>query len=579
MACRKGHLRGEGRNRNAAAAAAATAVPSVAVSDALLFTMMCIIGLPVDIHAKDGSVYSGIFHTASFDKDYAIVLKKARMIEKGNQEANVVNGNFIETLIIRSQDLVQVVAKAVPLPSDGITGYVKGDGLEATASRSECLNREAEVIKTDKSKGHRKDKSRTRFSARRENNFPYSSTTNTVNLLDDSSEVHNERLHTTKIEEAHKLSVDGRQVQDGSEVKKSNSHNNPEFQDERTMNQVQGSNPTIASCQAQSTTAVNILEEANRKQTPKGVSYGQVRPTLDETACTVVSPPNVSVASIPTVDVNSESSLSASSNSFLLVPPKGSSFNRTAKESKLNPGAKIFYPSMLHHRTVTPPAVPNGASVSYMPGTYTVPPITNAQEEIDASSFARSSMPVKFVQYSNMAIANGGNDAPYVQPRHNWLNLSTTGVIIVTEKLGNICFDKIIGQVINRTQPVRYAGQYHNFQTGPAYVHPNPQNVMLGRVGPLVCMHPISSDVVQSAVGFSPATARPHLNPHQVHFSKHQGNASAQAVQLCLTPPIIANGPQPFVMPSSSPISQPLFPVLRPIPVPGSNGYLSTKFA
>lgn len=36
---------------------------------------------------------------------------------------------------------------------------------------------------------------------------------------------------------------------------------------------------------------------------------------------------------------------------------------------------------------------------------------------------------------------------------------------------------QIIGQVVNRTQPVRYTGQYQNFQTGHTYVHPNPQNV------------------------------------------------------------------------------------------------------
>lgn len=67
MACRKGDLREEGKIRNDAAAAAAAAL-----GDALLFTTMCIIGMAVDVHAKDGSVYSGIFHTASVDKDYGL---------------------------------------------------------------------------------------------------------------------------------------------------------------------------------------------------------------------------------------------------------------------------------------------------------------------------------------------------------------------------------------------------------------------------------------------------------------------------------------------------------------------------
>lgn len=41
-----------------------------ALSDALLFTTMCIIGLPVDVYIKDGAVYSGIFHTACVDDEF-----------------------------------------------------------------------------------------------------------------------------------------------------------------------------------------------------------------------------------------------------------------------------------------------------------------------------------------------------------------------------------------------------------------------------------------------------------------------------------------------------------------------------
>lgn len=41
----------------------------------------------------------------------AIVLKKARMIKKGNLDANVMNGALTDTLIVQSEDLVQVIAK------------------------------------------------------------------------------------------------------------------------------------------------------------------------------------------------------------------------------------------------------------------------------------------------------------------------------------------------------------------------------------------------------------------------------------------------------------------------------------
>ncbi|KAL0306377.1 UNVERIFIED_CONTAM: Polyadenylate-binding protein-interacting protein 4 [Sesamum radiatum] len=462
MACRKGELREEGKSRSAAAAAAA---PLVAVGDALLFTTMCIIGMPVDVHAKDGSVYSGIFHTASVDKDYAVVLKNAKMIKKGNLEANVVNGTLIETLIVQSNDLVQVVAKAgcscfsqissSALPYDWIQSEVR------TSSTNKCLptSRESyfllmELRDTDEPDvGWRGRKGRNDlqtvilqqrgsgptvtflFAAKRENGFSH--TNKPTIALGSSPEDHNERLDArkfVKIEVAHTLPVDGRQGGDGSPEMQSDTHNIPEFQDKGATNEVQGSRLSITTCEAQSAAAVNALEDT-MQQEPKGLS---------------------------------------------LV--------------------------LMHLRTNV-----------------------------------------------KIAVGNGGSDASYVQP--------------------------IIGQVVNRTpQPFRYTGQYQNFQASPAYGHPNVQNVMFGR-GPVVCMHPISSDVVQSAAGFSPATARPLLTPHQVHLPKHQGTASAQALQLCMAPPILASGPQPFVMPSSIPIQQPLFPVLRPIAVPGANGFLSTKFA
>jgi len=40
-----------------------------------------------------------------------IVLKKARMTKKGKDNTNVENEGFVDTLVILSSDLVQVVAK------------------------------------------------------------------------------------------------------------------------------------------------------------------------------------------------------------------------------------------------------------------------------------------------------------------------------------------------------------------------------------------------------------------------------------------------------------------------------------
>ncbi|KAH6778498.1 hypothetical protein C2S51_009810 [Perilla frutescens var. frutescens] len=515
---------------------------------------MCIIGMAVDVHAKDGSVYSGIFHTASVDKDYAIVLKKAKMIKKGNLDTNVGNGTLIETLIVHSEDLVQVVAKGVILPSDGMAGYVGGDGMMASTGYIEFPDRDAEVVKTNESKRNYENRIQSRLSNKKKNELSYRSTVRTANSVGRHPEDYSEKLDARniekiQIEEADNVFDDGRHIRDGSQETQRECQNSLEFKDKRTSGEVQDSSLSITSCEAQSASA---LQGVSAGRAGALEDQDQEKATADGTASIVASQPNVSVASTPIINVKSESCLSASSNPFLLLPPKGSSVKRTAKESKLNPGAKMFSPSMRQHRTMTPPAVPNGATDPYMPRTYTMAPMATPREEVDGNSFTHSSVPVKFVPYNNIAFGHGGNDAPYVQP--------------------------VIGQVVNRTQPIRYSGQYQNLQTSYAYVHPNSQNVMLGR-GPLACMHPFSSDVVQSASGFSPAAIRPLSALHQVHPPKHQGNASAQALQLCMTPPIMANVPQPFIIPTSIPISQPLFPVLRPMAVPGNNGFLSTKFA
>lgn len=44
------------------------------LSDAMLVFTMNIIGLPVDVHVKDGSVFSGIFYTASVDDRFGTLL-------------------------------------------------------------------------------------------------------------------------------------------------------------------------------------------------------------------------------------------------------------------------------------------------------------------------------------------------------------------------------------------------------------------------------------------------------------------------------------------------------------------------
>ncbi|XP_073280763.1 uncharacterized protein [Primulina huaijiensis] len=160
MAFGKGNLREEEKSRNAAATAASS---SVVFTDAVLYATMCIVGMPVDVHARDGSVNSGIFYTACVDRDFATELKNARMIKKGNQEANVVSGSLIDTLTVPSENFALVVAKDIRLPANAVTGSGGGKGLEeANVGYIEYPEREAKVIMPNESGGDKKHKDQTR---------------------------------------------------------------------------------------------------------------------------------------------------------------------------------------------------------------------------------------------------------------------------------------------------------------------------------------------------------------------------------------------------------------------------------
>ncbi|PHU13043.1 hypothetical protein BC332_19973 [Capsicum chinense] len=486
------------------------------LSDALLFTTMCIIGLPVDVYIKDGAVYSGIFHTASVDDDddYAIVLKRAKMTKKGSRESNVAHGGLIETLVILSEDLVQVVAKGVVVSADNIPGHFNGDNIGTVCSNityPECKTKDMKATKS--------------------------------------------KLSTMDGDKASKE----RYARDGLINKQSNCRESHESLKERTIFEVQGSSSNLDVSVTRANAIENVNFKTNSELSSNGISGGSPplsstklngrdnerhsheQQTLGKTPCL-----GSTSSGAPTTSV---SCVSSSSDPADLVPSCGSIQNASTKESKLNPGAKIFSPSALQHRTVTPPVIP---TITYMPDSCLVVPVATAEPEVEIIPFApRPSVPIKFVPYNNLAVVNGGLDVQYAQPT--------------------------IGYMGNRTQPARYASQYHHLQAANGYVHPNSQNVMVGRLGPLVYMHPLSHDIVQSSVGFSQVSSRPPLIPHQIHPPKHQVSTTPQALQLYVTSPVIT-GLQPFTMPSI-PITQPSFPVMRPMQVPESDGFLPIKFA
>ncbi|XP_044473144.1 polyadenylate-binding protein-interacting protein 4-like isoform X2 [Mangifera indica] len=524
-------------------------------SEALLFATMCIIGLPVDVHVKDGSVYSGIFYTASVEKDYGIVLKKARMTRRGKSNANVANGAVVETLVILSCDLVQVVAKGVQLPPHGVAGSFAGENLEAVAGT--VSSSEGQISEAKKAY---------RNSGRYENGFLHADDVPTKAEVDNGgtglplNHVRNtiqvdraikDGINAAKIEEASCDTVNGRQAQD-SPKQVLELH-------EENVDEVQGSSSNLDPAHAQVIPAEADDSKMILKQL-NGVSHGPAsvhekqvnqcseRPTSSDTSSDVACSYD-STSSNPVIDVTSAASTE-------MVPPESSGSNKVSKEFKLNPEAKIFSPSFANPLSASTPAVPVVASTPYIPSNSPVVPVTAAQSEVGMNPYVpHSSVPAKFVPYGNLAVGNGGSAAQFSQP--------------------------LAGHVGSWAQPVRYAGHFP-VQAGPAYVHPNSQTVMVGRVGgQLLYVQPVSNDYVQGMAAISQVPARPALmTPHQVQFPKHQGTAAGQAVQLCVPFPLMAGGPQPFAVPTHThiPVLQPPIPTNRPISVPGSNGLYSTKF-
>ncbi|XP_071730922.1 uncharacterized protein [Rutidosis leptorrhynchoides] len=377
------------------------------VNDALLLTTMCLIGLSVDVHIKDGSVYSGIFHTACVDDRYAIVLKRARMVKKGSCNSNVANDDVIETLIIQSKDLVQVVAKRVLHSSDGSARHETGDETGAVASNSNV-------------------------------NQPHT----------------NSRFANGSRPE----------IANGSRPEVDNG-SRPEVTNGSGPEVTNGSRPEVAN---------GSRPEVNRNADAPEV---------------LAKTPKVNNG--PSSIVPSEPFVSSSSTSSETVTSIISNSNRTAKESKLNPGAKIFSPSFSNKRSPTPPTMHTGANLAYISESYQAVPVAPPQPEIEISPYAPRSLPVKFVPY-------GGNDVQHPPP--------------------------IVGYMTNRSQPIRYGGQYHPVQTAPTYVQPSPQNVMVGRLGPVVYVQPVSQDLIPSTTGYPQMSPCSILTPHQVHVPKHQGS-------------------------------------------------------
>ncbi|XP_019415578.1 PREDICTED: uncharacterized protein LOC109327049 isoform X2 [Lupinus angustifolius] len=530
---------------------------SESMSDALLFTTICIIGLPVDVHVRDGSVYSGIFHAASVDADYGVVLKKARMTKKGMFDTNVGTEVVVDTLVILANDLVQIVTKGVMLDGGNVSRY------DEEAVTCEVENHIGSLVDA-------KQDNQSRSPIQMENGFahgfPRSIAVNEhegkklpVNHMRTSLELDcgkTNKKDFTKIEVDSASSFNDRQPgHDKSKGKADDCRQKPAVVkgkiDEKIqrLNSSHGIDTDLIQVEAVehvstymiSNTSDNGLSCDNDAASVKLDDRCSERSTLTDSAST---------NSIQGVDLISESH-NLQPKSVEISTPRGTGSTRNAKEFKLNPAAKIFSPSFLHPSSITA-AVPTSPNMVYVPNSSPSVSFTAIQPQVEFSTFvSRPPLPVKIADYSNVGVGNGGSGSQLSQP--------------------------IIGQLAHRTQPLRYTAHYTPDLSEPAYLQTSSPAVMVGRSGQLVYVHPVSHELVHGATTISPVSARPMSN--HVQFPKQQGGTVGQAIQVCVPPPVLSGEQQSYALQSHIQLLQPTFPTTRPFSASVTNGFYGTKFS
>ncbi|KAK1309081.1 hypothetical protein QJS10_CPA09g01198 [Acorus calamus] len=515
------------------------------MGDALLFATMCLVGLPVEVQVKDGSVYSGIFYTARFDKGFGIVLKKAQMIQKGKCNANLDKETLVETLVVLSGDLVQVVAKGVLHPAEGIVGGGTGDNVETVDRSFKRLMSNAEP--------ERETKPLTLAGTNSERRCPqdeeYKSSYHTKRMGSEDVTIIKEPPVRMGLVKTSQSVVGIENMKMDSNKKMEEALQLPTVTVSESADRQAGKDNTYnKEAVLHSTTNLNSENESpitQRSATYEISGHALPKKNSNEARCGEIQ--NGSMLASPSV--SEASTTSTSTAPCVPVPSKTSACKTNTKKFKLNPGAKTFSPSFANPRTATP-AMSSAASMGYASNIPPVLPVSQPGIEISPLS-SRPSLPVKFVNYNNLV----------------------TGHSDINSQIPHT----IIGHAGSRQQPIR-PGPGYPLQAAPTYMHPNCQTVMVGRFGHLMYVHPMTHDAIPGATVLAQGSPLPLMTPHQAHLPKSQG-AVMQALPLCLPPPLVAGVQQPLVMPSHAPFS-PHFPAtIRPIAaVPGSNGIFCSKF-
>ncbi|XP_030542951.1 polyadenylate-binding protein-interacting protein 4 [Rhodamnia argentea] len=542
------------------------------LGESLLYATVCIVGLPVDVHVRNGSVYSGIFHTASVE---GVILKKARMTKKGRSNSNVASGCMIETLVILVVDLVQVIAKGVQLPADGITGTIAGDESESaigTASHDVArADNRFGTITTSKGRPHQRKTSipsgngltdgdtcptlkvSSQRQAENENEGKSMSIEVVENVSEEGIEKRGRKIHTLG-GGVFDASANERQVDENPQVKQDDFNRESEYQGDDKASAMQGSSPSSDACLSQVKHVDGTHSELPPPLQPSeasDVAASASAKSNNETYCSLVSSENAasccglaSTLSLVGTSGRSLSSMVSPTEKFHLQGPES---NKRAKESKLNPGAKIFSPALTKPVPATSPLVQTATGMPYVPSASPLLPVATAQAEVGTNTYIpQPSVPAKVLQYNNFTAENGD--------------------------IGAIS-QAFAGNMGSRAQLLRYGGQHHPLPLGSTFVHPNPQAVMVGRMGQLLYM-PVSQDLVQSATAISPAFPRPLPAISQAQFPKHQGTLPGQPFVHQPT----VGGQQLYAAASPPPLLQSPFLTDRPISVPRANGVFNAKF-
>lgn len=522
--------------------------------NALLLATVSTVGLPVEVQVKDGSLYSGVFHTASVDEGYGIVLKKAMMIEKGKCNSALEVGALVDTLVVLSNDLVQVIVKDFLLPMEGDICYSVGDSLCEGIDTIDSSNTDA-ISRNEEKKSIGFSGDADIDNAHNVKSLVKPLDNNYHDLVRKDGGVCKEEDE----EQSHRpvVCVTERQVGADEAHSPENSGSNVEM--DSSTNTVACEDHYSSSCFHRPQHKIPNIESHDDLAFKQSISEDKICSSCPENTADILAetPSNGQISNIST----SSSSLSSDNNSSCpntsaspnLPASEGSSLHSACtKEFTLNPEAKLFFPSFVSSRSASA-VIPNTMNTSYMSGIPPAMPVaTAAQSSFEISSFpSYTPLPAKFVHYNPFVSGETGINTQYPRP--------------------------ISGPVNTRHQQARFFGQYHPaVQTGTTYVHPHAQPVMVGRAGQLIYMHPISQDPVQGTAilpqGF------PVLTPYQANIPKFEG-APSQTMQFCMNPPyLIAAAPvQTYAVPSPVQFSSPI-PAIRPITVPSGKDFFGSKF-